>query len=209
MIYRWLGLSMPWLYMSAYFDYYNAEYVERLFNVSAKGEWSEWIEFCLKGTIAQANDSIRRCEAFKRLEEDFFKRVKSAGTKRSHPIIKDLFSTPIVTASGVKERHGVAFPTAQRDIGKLVDVGILIPLEGSYPQCYYSPEIIEVAHGDPHWDNQPATATIVFSTPPVYSSELVLPVEQSPVSALTTTWQIVQDHPSIPQDAQAPQRRGS
>src|SRR5262245_8416832 len=50
MIYRWLGHSIPWLYMSAYFDYYNEEYVRRLFNVSANGEWSEWIAYCLQGT---------------------------------------------------------------------------------------------------------------------------------------------------------------
>ena len=32
MIYKWCGLSMPWLYMSAYFERYKDEYIGNLFS---------------------------------------------------------------------------------------------------------------------------------------------------------------------------------
>jgi len=45
------GLSKPWLYLSDYFERHRDEYVERLFNVSAKADWNGWIEFCLRGAV--------------------------------------------------------------------------------------------------------------------------------------------------------------
>ena len=38
-------LSKPWLYMSEYFEKQHDEYAQRLFNVSARSDWSGWIEF--------------------------------------------------------------------------------------------------------------------------------------------------------------------
>ena len=60
MIYRWLGHSMPWLYLSAFFEKYRDEYIDNLYKVSTAGAWDGLIEFCLRGTFAQARDSIMR-----------------------------------------------------------------------------------------------------------------------------------------------------
>jgi Fic family protein len=211
MIYRWLGLSVPWLYMSAYFDYYNEEYVQRLFNVSAKGEWTEWIEFCLRGTIAQAKDSIRRCEGFKKLKLEFRQRVAASGSRRSYPIIDGLFSTPVVSAGSLARKHKAAFQTAQRDIARLIDAGILVPLEGTRPQCYFSPEIVDIAYGEPQWGELSKPQPVVFATAshsplPIGTA---LPAVQSHASASPITWQIAPGLPSIPQGDQEQQRLGS
>lgn len=61
-IYIWLELSSPWLYMSAFFERHKDEYIDRLFMVSANGEWDRWVEFCLMGVVEQSVDAIDRID---------------------------------------------------------------------------------------------------------------------------------------------------
>ena len=68
-------LSKPWLYMSEYFEKHRDEYAERLFNVSARNEWTEWIEFCLLGVVSQAEQTINRCERLRKIREAFEQRL--------------------------------------------------------------------------------------------------------------------------------------
>lgn len=145
MIYKWLGHEMPWLYMSAFFDQFKDEYVENLFSISAEGNWTRWLEFCLRGTIAQATDSIRRCNRLSCLRTEFHKRVTSPSS-RSHKIIEELFTSPIVTVASLAKDLGITYPTAKADVEKLVRVGILSELPGAYPRSFYSSEIMRIAY---------------------------------------------------------------
>ena len=58
--YEWCDLHLPWLYMSAYFERYKEEYIDKLFRVSTHGDWDRWVEFCSRGMAAQSRDGIRR-----------------------------------------------------------------------------------------------------------------------------------------------------
>ena len=48
--------------MGEYFEKNREEYIERLFNVSADGDWDRWIEFCLHGVVSQAKQTIERAD---------------------------------------------------------------------------------------------------------------------------------------------------
>src|SRR5439155_23176186 len=78
MIAHWCNHSLPWLYLSAFFERYKDEYVDNLFKVSAEGAWDKWIEFCLNGTIQQANDAIRRCDQLGKLKVEMLNKVRPA-----------------------------------------------------------------------------------------------------------------------------------
>jgi len=147
MVYRWLGHAMPWLYMSAFYERYRDEYIGNLFKVSTSGAWTQWIEFCLRGTISQANDSIRRCHRFHWLRNDFRQRVNSH-SKRTHAIIEGLFTSPALTVTSLANRFGVTYHTARADIKRLRDARILAELPGAHPRSYYAPEIMAVAYGE-------------------------------------------------------------
>ena len=67
--------------MSAFFEKYKDEYTDRLYRISTHGDWTAWIEFCLNGTIQQANDAIRRCNKFRALRNQYHDRIP---TRRSH-----------------------------------------------------------------------------------------------------------------------------
>ena len=149
-IYIWLGLSSPWLYMSAFFERHKDEYINRLFMVSANGEWDRWIEFCLTGVVEQSIDAIGRIDKLVALRARYTKLIgESGGSARLHRILDKLFGGPVTTVPQVKALTGVSYPTALSDIKRLVDIKIL--REGSqaaYPKYFFAPEILEIAFKD-------------------------------------------------------------
>jgi Fic family protein len=150
MTWKWCGHQMPWLYMSAFFEKYKKEYIDNLFRVSTEGDWDTWIEFCLNGTIQQANEAISRCNLLRLLKEDMHKRARSGGSPRTHMIIDGLFSNPIVRPSTLCREHQVAYATAAADIQRLVKMNILEELPNIRPIAFYSKEIFSIAYSNPH-----------------------------------------------------------
>lgn len=145
MIYQYHGHVKPWLYLSAFFERFKDEYVQNMFNVSTEGNWGPWVEFCLRATIAQANDSIRRCTKFKQLQATFHERV-SAPSTRTHKLIEELFRSPVLSIAAVQKLFSVTYHTAHADILRLVDSGILVLMPDTYPKSYYCRELIRVAY---------------------------------------------------------------
>ncbi len=143
----WCKLSDQWLYMSAYFDSNKDEYIDRLFNISAEGDWEGWIKFCLIGVVQQATDAISRCEKLIDLTHTFKIRLtRIKGDKRLSSITEDLFVAPFVQVPYIKEKYGITYPTAKSDILKLVDAKILTEFSDVDQKTYYSPEILEIAY---------------------------------------------------------------
>lgn len=147
MIYQWLDHSMPWLYMSAFYEQFKDEYVGNLYRVSTQAAWGGWVEFCLVGVIAQAKDAIRRCREFNRLRKDFKARLDGCSkTSRSHDIIDGLFTTPVVTIPSLVSQFRVTYHTARADVRRLMHAGILHEISDVYPKSYYSPELMQAAY---------------------------------------------------------------
>ncbi len=144
-------LSKPWLYMSEYFEKHRDEYAERLFNVSARNEWTEWIEFCLLGVVSQAEQTINRCERLRKIREAFEQRLHAIrGTTRLHQIVDDIFHSPFVRVADLAKRLKVTYPTADADVHRLVQAGILQALPKIKTKTYYAPEIFDVAYEELH-----------------------------------------------------------
>lgn len=145
-VYLWMDLSMPWLYMSAYFEKYKDEYVDHLFRVSTDSAWDGWLSFCLRGTIQEASDAVRRCQALRRLRDDY--QQKTDHSPRTPSIIDSLLANGVKRIIDVKKEFGVTYQTAKSDIERLVKVGILEEIEDRRPKTYYAPEIIGTAYGE-------------------------------------------------------------
>jgi Fic family protein len=151
MIYKLCNLTSPWLYLSAFFDKYKDEYIKCLFDVSAKGEWYNWISYCLRATVYQAKDAIKRFDELVSLQERYLKAVSACGGSiRLHQIIAKLLASPAVTIPQVARMFNITYPTARKDIEILMDCKIVVPSEfSSRPKVFLSPEIIDVAYSDP------------------------------------------------------------
>ena len=142
-------LSKPWLHMSSYFERFKSEYVDRLFAVSATGDWSGWIEFCLRGVVDSAKDTVRRCELLIKLKEQFRQRVFDAGgNARMQQIAVKLFDTPFLRVTDCVKLLEITYPTAKSDLDKLVQVGLLQIDTETTVRSYWAPEIVVAAFED-------------------------------------------------------------
>lgn len=144
---EWCKLSNQWLYMSAYFERNKDRYMELMLGVSTRGEWGEWVRFCLEGVVETAEDTLRRCDGLLRLHHEFHGRLRG-GSVRLAGIVDELFVTPVVTAAGVRDRMGVTYPTARADLVKLARLGIVRELEGAAQVTYFCPPIYDITHGE-------------------------------------------------------------
>lgn len=147
MIYKWSGLSLPWLYMSAFFEKYKDDYIDRLFKVSTHGAWDEWIEFCLTGTVAQCTDALVRCDKLDSLRK-YAHSIADALSPRMNRIIDRAFHAPVFTASEVASYCSTSAPTARADIDKLIEVGFVKHLQGEHPKIFYAPQIFGIAYSE-------------------------------------------------------------
>jgi len=103
---------------------------------------------CLRGTIAQANDSILRCEKLNELKKTMHEKIVS-GSIRMHTIIEGLFEFPILTIPSIRDRMEVSYPTAKADIQALIQAGIIKKIENERrPALYYSIAIFDIAYAD-------------------------------------------------------------
>lgn len=149
MLQRLCGLNKPWLYLSQYFERFNDEYVSGLFEVSTKNDWSKWLAYCLRGVIAQADNTIQRCEQLVQLREQFLNTLaKIRGSNRLQPLVESLFESPIVDIPSIAARFRVQYQTAQKDVERLVSIKILKEYPASYPRMFYAPEVQTVAYAD-------------------------------------------------------------
>lgn len=151
MIYKLLDHRMPWLYMSAFYERHKDEYIDNLFKVSSEGNWTEWIEFCLRGAIHQADDAILRCDLFDSLKRDFASRLEDIGRKnvRMLETVQGLFASAVLTVPYLARRYGVHYQTAKKDVERLIGAKILRELPRPRPKAYYCPEIFSIAYGQP------------------------------------------------------------
>jgi len=147
---EWSGLSMPWLYMSAYFERYRDEYIDNMFRVSTHGDWGRWVEFCLRGTLEQCRDAMRRCEQLNQIRTIMNAAVGSR--PRMYTIVERLFFTPMFTTTEVMTWTGSSRPTASADIGVLIENGFVRHLAGQRPRTYFAPAIFHAAYAEEPWE---------------------------------------------------------
>jgi len=146
---EWCQLTNQWLYMSAYFDNNKDDYINCLFDVSTKGAWKEWIEFCLIGVVEQSKDTENRCEKLLTLSEEFKQRLASVkGSNRLNMILDDLLVSPVITIPNLAKKFNVRYQTAKADVDKLKKAKIIKRLREMRQKTFYSPEILAITYQD-------------------------------------------------------------
>ncbi|MDX2200922.1 MAG: Fic family protein [Phycisphaerae bacterium] len=145
--YQWLALNTPCLYMSEFFERNRKDYIWHLSRISTHGEWRDWIDFCLRGTIEQADDSMRRCEVLRGLRKAYLARL-GAKSDKSVLLLDDLFKSPFITVIEVKKKFDVTYPTAKSYLERLVAEGVITEMKDRSLRTYVAREIFDAAYGD-------------------------------------------------------------
>lgn len=121
-------LDRPLLFLSAYFERHRDEYYNRLLAISQIGDWAGWIAFFLTAVEHQAKVAVRAAREIADLRNEV--RVQFERNRIVQDLVDLLFEHPVVTNRLVADSLGIAFPTATRAIGRLVDVGYLQEITG-------------------------------------------------------------------------------
>jgi len=141
---HWEVLSLPLLYLSAYFEENRDAYYARLRAVSAEGDWAGWLRFFLTGVAVQSRDATERAKRLQDLQGAWRAAVTSARSSALLVRLVDhLFSAPVLTIPRAQGLLGVTYPAARANIDKLVQAGILEPFgTQTYGRKYWAPEIL-------------------------------------------------------------------
>ncbi len=146
----WSPMTKPWLFLSQYFEANKSDYMSLLFDVSAKNAWSEWLEYCLTGTIVTVKRTINKVETLRKLQQKLHDMIRSVGgSVRLAAIVDQLFVSPFIDSPQARKLLSVSSPTVRSDLQKLEEAGILKKSPGNRrPIVYYSPEIFNVGYED-------------------------------------------------------------
>ena len=106
------------------------EYYHLLYTVSTQGRWRAWIMFVLNGIIEQSRDAIELAVKLSDIEESWRQRLADErASALAQRLADSLFQMPVLTIPDAARLLDVSYHTARYNVQKLVDVGILQPLD--------------------------------------------------------------------------------
>jgi len=143
-------LSLPLLYLSAFFERYRDEYYRRLLAVSQQGDWRGWIEYFLRGVATQAREACDNAGAILDLNQEIQNQVRTAGKAPRHTlrIVDRLFKNPVVAMSNLANELDLKYPSLQRGIEFLQRLGVLEEVTGlRRNRLYVSPRLMNILIG--------------------------------------------------------------
>ena len=146
MIQQGCQLSKPWVFLSDILERRRIEYRDAMFDVSAKGDWNKWIEFCLRATIDQTVATIDRCENLRRVREELRHKAQAIGGHvRLLNIVDHVCQACYMTITDVQSLTSTTYPTAKSDCEKLVRAGILTQLNVS-PMTFAAMDVFKIIY---------------------------------------------------------------
>ncbi len=125
-------LPQPLLYLSAFFEHHRRDYYDLLLSVSQRGLWSDWIKFFLRAVSVQARDAIGRSDRLLGLWQGYRERLQEARSSALLlQLVDNLFQLPVITNAVAAEKLSVTARSAQLNIDKLVQAGVLREATGN------------------------------------------------------------------------------
>jgi Fic family protein len=123
-------IQSPVFYPSASMEYRKDEYIDLMFSVSSKGNWTGWLSFFLEICNDTCIKSIYVIDRLLELQQTYRDRVVRQFRSSNNLIVIDqLFSSPIVTTTIVMKLLDVTRRAARLTIANLEQVGILEKLQ--------------------------------------------------------------------------------
>lgn len=151
---HWGMLDQPLLYLSEYFERYRTEYIDRLYAVSTRGAWIQWIEFFLEAVRVQATDAVRRARALLDLQAELRARYRHDRSPHILTIVEKLFEDVAVTYARLEKATGASPSTVNGLVRRLVDDGVLRKASGGpRNQVFVARQILDMITADIKPDN--------------------------------------------------------
>lgn len=126
------AISAPHFYISRYFEDHKEEYIDKMREVSATGEWSEWCVFFLHAVENQAIQNLEIAESIRVCYEEMKLRfAELLASKFSMAALDFMFTYPVFRNSRFTKSAGIPLQTAARFTRVLLEAGLLELVEES------------------------------------------------------------------------------
>lgn len=142
-------LEMPVLYISPALERDKDTYIDLMYNVSTRGEWMPWLDFFLSKVAETCGETIATIDRLVELQANY--RKQAGETTRSAStltLIDTLFEIPALTVNEAMTKLDVTYAGARKALDKLIELGIIREVPGSYPKVFLAPGILQAAR--PH-----------------------------------------------------------
>jgi len=146
-------LSRPTFYISAYFEEYRDEYIERLRALGNQPDaWNQWILFFLRALTKQALANTQKARQIFDLYEDLKKRViESTHSQYGITLLDEMFKRPVFPSNVLDDIPGMPTkPAIISMLNKLKQAGILKvirPSSGRRAQVLALTELVNMSEG--------------------------------------------------------------
>jgi len=139
-------LSLPLLYLSAFFEKHRNEYYERLVQVSTDGQWNDWLTFFLRGVREQATEALTNADKILALKDEYDELIKQHHLSTTVSRTLDLlFQNPYITISRATALLKTTFVTAKRSVLHLEKLGIIKEISGKEKgKIFLATKLLEV-----------------------------------------------------------------
>lgn len=139
-------LEMPVLYISPAMERDKDKYIDLMFNVSAKGEWTPWLKFFFSKVCEACQETVATIDRLIGLQESYRQRAGEAMRSANIVALVDmLFEVPAISVSDAQNKLDLTYAGARKSINKLTELGILVEISDSYPKTFLAPEIVRAA----------------------------------------------------------------
>lgn len=140
------ALKFPILNLSPWLEPRRDEYIDHLLEVSATGNFEPWINFFCLAVEARAEAATGAIAGMLEVRETFGAELREDGASGVVlQLASDLIGFPYITAAEAADLYGVAYPTANNAIARLVRLGILEETTGrGYGRVFRCPRVYEI-----------------------------------------------------------------
>ena len=125
-------LNKPVLYMSTFFEKHRASYYDSLAMVRKSNDLEQWIAFFLSGIVDSAHHALETFKAIIALHQQYDMQTLTLGSRaeNAQELLRFMYSIPIVNVKSVEKKLGMNYPTANRLLKSLTELGILKEITG-------------------------------------------------------------------------------
>lgn len=152
-LYKKGSISSPMFYLSSYLEKNREEYYQRLRAITESGDWDGWIEFFLKGIVAQAKENAQKVQSMLSLYDEMKQKIfEITRSQYSIQVLDAIFDKPIFQTSDFVKRTGIPKQTALPILQKLKNTESPILTEirearGSRSGVLAFSELLNIAEG--------------------------------------------------------------
>lgn len=131
------------LSVSPWFEARREDYQEALAEVSATGNWDQWIEFFANGLEASANDTAKRLETVLDIQAGFQQRIREAGlTGVVRDVADFMVGSPYATVRQLSDANGKTYQANSNAVNKLIEIGVLEEISHGSRRIVRAPEVV-------------------------------------------------------------------